>query len=130
MSCDVRYALPRADGAREFEGTIVFLHRLQRGAASRSYGIACAKLAGVPELVLARARVLLAELERGPTGGSLPSGTRSTRDQLTLFERDSTSIRADPHPMLEILRAVDIDRLTPLEALQLVAMLKRMAPTT
>src|SRR5207302_7489313 len=56
--------------AREHAGDIVFLHKLQRGAASRSYGVACAKLAGLPELVLARARAILDELERG---AALPS---------------------------------------------------------
>ncbi|HXN30681.1 MAG TPA: DNA mismatch repair protein MutS, partial [Polyangiaceae bacterium] len=117
--------------AREHEGEIVFLHRLQRGAASRSYGIACARLAGVPEPVLARARVLLAELEQGipPASlapSSLPAGSASGRAQLGLFE-GAPSARIEPHPALETLRAVDVDRLTPLEALGLVASLKKMA---
>ncbi len=111
--------------AREHDGDIVFLHRLQRGAASRSYGIACARLAGVPEPVLARARVMLAELEKGPPA-SLPFATRSSRAQLGLFGGESAAAAA-PHPAIESLRAVDVDRLTPLEALQLVASLKKMA---
>src|SRR5262249_10414329 len=57
--------------AREHLGDIVFLHKLQHGAASRSYGVACARLAGLPEIVLARARALLADLENG---AALPSG--------------------------------------------------------
>jgi DNA mismatch repair protein MutS len=124
--------------AREHEGDIVFLHSLQRGAASRSYGIACARLAGVPEPVLARARALLAELERG---AALPSGAPSSlrarsgqgrRSQLALFDGEAPSLaesfgaRTEPHPALEALRAVDPDRLTPLEALHLVATLKGM----
>jgi DNA mismatch repair protein MutS len=116
--------------ARELEGDIVFLHRLQRGAASRSYGIACARLAGVPEPVLARARALLTELERGPTAAHSPLRARDARPQLALFEADASRPRPPPHPALELLRAVDVDRLTPLEALQLVASLKKMAPTT
>ncbi len=118
--------------AREHEGSIVFLHKLARGAASRSYGVACARLAGLPEVVLARARAMLAELERG---AALPSGAPSSlrarsgagRAQLDLFDGGGGPIKDEPHPALETLRAVDVDRLTPLEALQLVANLKRMA---
>jgi DNA mismatch repair protein MutS len=62
--------------AREHDGDVVFLHKLQRGAASRSYGVACARLAGLPEPVLARARAILSDLEAGaavPSGRSLAS---------------------------------------------------------
>jgi DNA mismatch repair protein MutS len=111
--------------AREHDGDVVFLHRLQRGAASRSYGIACARLAGVPEPVLARARALLGELERGAPG-SVQARSRAARAQLGLFDVEAAA-RPAPHPALESLRSVDVDRLTPLEALQLVASLKKMA---
>jgi DNA mismatch repair protein MutS len=117
--------------AREHEGEVVFLHKLQRGAASRSYGVACARLAGLPEPVLARARAILTELERGaslPSGGasSLRARSRGGRPQLDLF--DAAAARsAEPHPALQTLRAVDVDRLTPLDALQLVASLRKMA---
>jgi len=111
--------------AREHGGDIVFLHRLQRGAASRSYGIACARLAGVPEPVLARARVLLSNLERGPLRRDPPS--TENRAQLGLFEATQAASASSPHPALEALRATDVDRLTPLEALTLVAGLKKMA---
>ncbi len=118
--------------AREHEGDVVFLHKLQRGAASRSYGVACARLAGLPEAVLARARAMLAELERGaalPSGApsSLRARSRAGRSQLDLFDGSAPTAPAPPNPALETLRAVDVDRLTPLEALQLVASLKRMA---
>jgi DNA mismatch repair protein MutS len=120
--------------AREHDGDLVFFHKLQAGAASRSYGVACARLAGVPEPVLARARALLGELERGaalPSGtpASLRARTKAARPQLGLFEAPA-AVSAEPHPALETLRAVDVDRLTPLEALQLVASLKKMAQTT
>jgi DNA mismatch repair protein MutS len=119
--------------AREHEGDVVFLHKLQRGAASRSYGVACARLAGLPEPVLARARALLGELERGaalPSGApsSLRARTRAGRSQLGLF--DAGPAEAPPNPALETLRAVDVDRLTPLDALQLVATLKKLASAT
>jgi len=117
--------------ARELDGDLVFFHKLQRGAASRSYGVACARLAGVPEPVLARARALLGELERGtalPSGApaSLRARSREGRTQLGLFEGGATP-PSEPNPAIEMLRVVDVDRLTPLEALQLVASLKRMA---
>ncbi len=124
--------------AREHQGDIVFLHKLQRGAASRSYGVACARLAGLPEIVLARARVILGELERGaalPSGGraSMRARSREGRPQLDMFDADARSAmpedgsHAAKHPALEMLRAVDIDRLTPLEALQLLANLRNMS---
>ncbi len=118
--------------AREYAGEIVFLHKLQEGAASRSYGVACARIAGLPEPVLARARAILADLERG---AALPSGAHASlrarngagRAQLDLFGGGAPVPEADRHPALETLRAVDVDRLTPLEALGLVASLKKMA---
>jgi len=116
--------------AREHDGDVVFLHKLQRGAASRSYGVACARLAGVPEPVLARARALLGELERGealPSGAYASLRSRAVRPQLDLFDASGPTPQPDPHPALETLRAVDVDRVTPLEALQLLASLKKMA---
>ena len=114
--------------ARELGDDIVFLHKLQRGAASRSYGIAVARLAGLPEPVLARAKAILASLE---AGGELPSGAHASLRargesglaQLDLFAAP-TAEATGAHPALELLRAVDPDRLTPLEALGLVAKLK------
>jgi DNA mismatch repair protein MutS len=118
--------------AREHQGDIIFLHKLQSGAASRSYGVACARLAGLPELVLSRARVILESLERG---SSLPGGAPSTlrgrskngRAQLDLFQGPAVDVpNITKHPVLESLRAVDVERLTPLEALTFVASLKKL----
>ena len=112
--------------AREHEGDIVFFHKLQRGPASRSYGVACARLAGLPEPVLARARALLVDLERG---AALPSGAhaslrgRDRKPQLGLFE--AATPEATPHPVLETLKQLDVNRLTPMEALGLLATLQK-----
>ena len=118
--------------AREHEGDVVFLHKLQRGAASRSYGVACARLAGIPEPVLARARAILADLEKGaalPGGAqaSLRGRTRAGRPQLDLFGGPSSRepVPAPEHGALQILRNLDVDRLTPLEALTLLSTLKQ-----
>jgi len=121
--------------AREHGGTIVFFHKVQRGAASRSYGVACARLAGLPEPVLARAKAILDDLERS---SSLPTGktsraTRGRRDagQLGLFGGPGGSAgeapASTPSPALDMLRALDVERITPIEALTTLAKLKGLA---
>ncbi len=117
--------------AREHEGSVVFLHALVPGPASRSYGIAVARLAGVPASVTARAEAILSTLEGDPTqrGGSASKirGKTATVDtatpQLDLFTAKASS----PHEeeALATIRRADIDRLTPLEALTLLANLKK-----
>jgi DNA mismatch repair protein MutS len=115
--------------AREHEGDLVFLHKLQRGAASRSYGVACARLAGVPESVVARARALLQQFEQGPARLDTPSPAPPLPDvpkpQLDLF--CAVASASPTHPVLDTVRAVDLDRLTPLDAFALVVAMKKMA---
>lgn len=125
--------------AREHAGAIVFFHKVQRGAASRSYGVACARLAGLPEPVLARAKAILDELERTaslPTGGASRGARGLRRDgQLGLFggERragegpgSEAEGRGDTthEAALDLLRALDVERITPIEALTTLAKLK------
>ena len=127
--------------AREHEGSIVFFHKVQRGAASRSYGVACARLAGLPEPVLARARAILGSLERGaasPSGEGKREAKRRV-PQLDLFgsagakpregaaANDVAAAAAPANPALDMLRALDLDRMTPLEALTTLAKLKGLA---
>jgi DNA mismatch repair protein MutS len=113
---------------REWNDDIVFLRKVVPGRSDRSYGIAVARLAGLPPTVVARAREILAGLERDElTRGGRPSltptpGDASTR-QLGLFQAASA-----PHQhLVDRLRGVDIDQLTPLAALTLLADLKREA---
>jgi DNA mismatch repair protein MutS len=108
---------------KEAGGSVVFLRRVEPGAADRSYGIEVAKLAGLPNEVVVRAREVLAEHESSErrlsehlTPGSSNEPERPT--QLTIFTPLS-------QPVLEKLREVDLNRLTPLEALNLLAELKR-----
>jgi DNA mismatch repair protein MutS len=101
---------------REHKGEIVFLRRVVPGGASKSYGIDVARLAGLPRSVIARSREIMTQLE----GGSQALGLGSSR-QLSLLPA------APPSPVLARLAAVDVDRITPLEALQLVAELKSLA---
>ncbi|MBX3209398.1 MAG: DNA mismatch repair protein MutS [Labilithrix sp.] len=121
--------------AREHAGSIVFFHKVQRGAASRSYGVACARLAGLPEPVLARAKAILDDLERS---ASLPTGnaaraprSRKGDGQLGLFgaaDRTSAAPAApQASPALDMLRALDVERITPIEALTTLAKLKGLA---
>ncbi|HEY6727457.1 MAG TPA: DNA mismatch repair protein MutS [Polyangiaceae bacterium] len=110
--------------ARELDEAIIFLHRLVRGAASRSYGVFVAQLAGLPESVLARARGLLASLEAGqhlaPQSG--PRGKRRDTTQLDLFVAPPAN--AVHEDVANHIRALDLDRLTGLEALSLLARFK------
>jgi DNA mismatch repair protein MutS len=95
---------------------IVFLRSLVAGGADRSYGVEVARLAGLPAEVIGRARILLRELEGGTNGagGASRRSARGTDSQLTLFP-------AAAHPVLERLRSVDPDHLTPVQALMLLA---------
>ncbi len=108
---------------KEAGGSVVFLRRVEPGAADRSYGIEVAKLAGLPNEVVVRAREVLAEHESSERRLSehLTPGSSTEPDrpaQLTIFTPLS-------QPVLEKLREVDLNRLTPLEALNLLAELKR-----
>ncbi|MCC6524123.1 MAG: DNA mismatch repair protein MutS [Polyangiaceae bacterium] len=108
--------------AREHAGGIVFLHRLARGAASKSYGVAVAKLAGLPDVVVRRARAILAELERGGRAPAHATTAVAGGDrQLDLFA--SAGERAEREVCAE-LRAIDPEHTTPLEALALLARLR------
>jgi DNA mismatch repair protein MutS len=112
--------------AREWQGDLVLLHELAEGPADRSYGLAVAKLAGVPAAVVARAAAVLARLEKGraETGG-LAAGL----GDLPLFAA-AAELREDLVDALrERLSALDIDALSPREALELLYDLKREAGT-
>ncbi len=106
---------------KEAGGSVVFLRKVEPGAADRSYGIEVAKLAGLPNEVVVRAREVLAEhesAERRLTEHLTPGSQPDRPAQLTIFTPIS-------QPVLEKLREVDLNRLTPLEALNLLAELKK-----
>ena len=119
-------------GVREIDDQILFLHRLQPGGADRSYGIEVGRLAGLPAPVIARARTVLALLEgeaehlvpalapalSGPKRGRV---TPASPDQFGLF------VPAPRHVVVERLRTIDVNTLTPLAAIQLVAELTEQA---
>ncbi len=109
---------------RESGEDIVFLRRLAEGGADRSYGIQVGRLAGLPPPVVRRAREILEELEGSHSGGGEGLGRRRGSQpggdpfpgQLSLFQGD--------HPVLARIRELEIETLTPLEALNLLAELR------
>ncbi|HEX5217120.1 MAG TPA: DNA mismatch repair protein MutS [Vicinamibacterales bacterium] len=110
--------------AREFKDEIVFLHKIVDGRSDRSYGIQVARLAGLPPAVVRRASEILKSLEQDElTRGGRPSlsgAPAANQRQLALFQT-----AAADHPVVDRLRGLDLDRLTPIEALNLLAALKR-----
>jgi DNA mismatch repair protein MutS len=111
--------------ARELDGDIVFLHRLVQGPASQSYGVAVAKLAGLPRSVLARADELLTGFESGEpkaAGRQRSRAPKAPPNQLSLFQ--PASVSSIEKIVLEKLRSVEVERMSPLDALALVADLK------
>jgi DNA mismatch repair protein MutS len=111
----------------EWNGEIIFLRRIVEGGASRSYGIQVARLAGLPEEVVARAREVLANLEQGELDEKgmprLAHGKKGDRkegkDQLSLFGVRNGRICRELHQ-------IDLNCLTPLEALELLDSWKKM----
>jgi DNA mismatch repair protein MutS len=104
---------------KEWQGSVIFLHRVVPGPADRSYGIHVAKLAGVPTPVCTRAQEVLRQLERQELKVLEAAAPGPPPRQLPLFPAEDT--------LAARLRALDLDRVTPLEALSTLAELKREA---
>jgi DNA mismatch repair protein MutS len=104
---------------REHKNEIVFLRRVVAGGASKSYGIDVARLAGLPRSVIARSRQIMSQLEAGSQARGFGSSP-----QLSLLAPAAT---APVSPVIARLAAIDVNRITPLEALQLLAELKSIA---
>ena len=113
-------SLEKADNlttkVREKGEEVVFLRRIEPGVADRSYGIHVARMAGIPREVLRRARQVLAGLEaprRGPAG-------RLDANQMDLFSAPAPPLEPEPDPLIDEIRAIDADELTPRQALDLL----------
>lgn len=131
---DITSFLPRARNynfaVREQPDGITFLRKLNRGPAGKSYGIAVARLAGLPLDVIERARELLDRFEAGEqrTTRRYPAGdTRDLRAEPEQIRAADSPI--PPHPLLARLLETEPDRISPLEALTLLTELRRMAET-
>jgi DNA mismatch repair protein MutS len=130
--CELARTRPQVENVNiavsEVGGRVIFLRRLRAGGASRSYGIQVAKLAGLPEGVLARAREILANLEldsedsvgRPRLARDRGGDSEPPQGQLSLFSGREEVLRDE-------LLGVDVDKLTPLEALNILADLRAKA---
>ncbi len=112
---------------KEWNDEIIFLHKLLEGGTNRSYGIQVARLAGIPEKIIKRAKKVLANIEKyghvleGRDGGRAAAKKAGTGQvQLTLFESPESVV-------MEKLRQADIAAMTPLDALNYLSMLKEKA---
>jgi DNA mismatch repair protein MutS len=112
---------------KEWDGDVIFLHEVKKGAADRSYGVQVAQLAGLPAAVIARARVVLEALEKGEREGGAKQKTLI--DDLPLFSMTPAPPRAAPKlsALDKMMEAVLPDELTPREALDLIYKLKEAA---
>ena len=113
---------------KEWEGEVIFLHEVRKGAADRSYGVQVARLAGLPDAVVARARIVLDALEKGEREG----GTRQKAliDDLPLFAATPAPVVAQSpaaSPAAEMLDSIQPDELTAKEALDLIYRLKELS---
>jgi len=108
--------------ATEYQDHIVFLHNIKEGPASRSYGLQVAKLAGIPTAVLSAAREKLTELERGKKTGA--TGLHGALQAPAPSPQTDLFGGTAPHPVVELLEALDVDDLSPRVALQKLYELK------
>jgi DNA mismatch repair protein MutS len=100
--------------------TIVWLRKIAPGGTDKSYGIQVARLAGMPEEVVARAKEVLGDLEAsGKVQKPGKVSARTEQVQLTFFE-------AEEHPVVQAMKGLDVETLTPLEALTTLAELQKL----
>ncbi len=115
---------------REAGDTVVFLHRIVRGGADKSFGVHVAQLAGLPEAVVARAREILERLEaskfnsKAVRSSADEAGKRLNRPEDTRTQQMDFAALLPYHDILEEIKALDVDQMTPIDALYLVNRLK------
>ncbi len=110
---------------KEWQGEVIFLHEVRKGAADRSYGVQVAQLAGLPASVVERARVVLEALEQGEREGG--AAQKAFIDDLPLFSVAPPPPPAKPSPLTSMLDRIHPDELSPREALDLIYKLKEAA---
>jgi DNA mismatch repair protein MutS len=115
---EVAKSLPRIQclnvAVTEEGGKVVFLHKIVPGGADKSYGVHVAQFAGIPRPVIHRAEEVLAELEQK---GEEKTRRRAMRDMLPATTMQMTLFSAEPHPLIEEIKQLSIDELTPIEAI-------------
>jgi DNA mismatch repair protein MutS len=115
---EVAKSLPRVKcmnvAVTEEDGKVVFLHKIIPGGADKSYGVHVAQLAGIPRPVIHRAEEILAELEQK---GDAKMRHKAMRDMETPSVLQMTLFSAEQHPLIEEIKQLAIDELTPIEAI-------------
>ena len=110
---------------KEWNDRVIFLRKLVEGGTSRSYGIQVARLAGLPQGVIDRAKEVLHNLEQGEfTEGGLPKLAASRKKKPAWETHQPTLFQSPPDPLRETLKEIDPNQLTPLEALNLLHEMK------
>lgn len=118
----VNYQVAVDDGGEE----VVFLHRILPGRADRSYGVHVAQMAGLPKAVVQRAEEILTDLERSGAAG--PRRLTELNEQTARAKKTATQVGlfAELHPAMHALRSLDLNGLTPLDALNRLYELQKM----
>ncbi|MBA3908629.1 MAG: DNA mismatch repair protein MutS [Rhodobacter sp.] len=112
---------------KEWEGEVIFLHEVRKGAADRSYGVQVARLAGLPASVIERAKVVLDTLEKGEREGG---PQKALIDDLPLFRAtplQAPMVFAKTSAVEDLLAEIHPDELSPIEALKLIYELKQVS---
>ncbi len=110
---------------KEWNERVIFLRKLVEGGTSRSYGIQVARLAGLPQAVIDRAKEILNNLEQGEfTDAGIPKLAASRKKKPTWETHQRTLFQSPPDPLRETLKKIDLNQLTPLEALNLLHEMK------
>ncbi len=113
---------------KEWGGEIIFLRKVVEGGTNRSYGIQVARLAGLPDKVIDRAREILSNLERGEFDAmGMPKLARSKAGASKPKSPFQPSLFSQPDPIRSELKKIDPDQMTPIEALKVLSELKKKA---
>ena len=115
---------------QEHDGKVVFLRTLEPGSADHSYGIEVARMAGLPASVLDRARQILAKLEAQPIEVGTMRAPESTNEASAAAVQLSLFAMEEAHPVVERVRTLDCENMTPLQALITLAELKQLTMET
>ncbi len=125
---EVAQLLPRVHclnvAVTEEAGNIVFLRKIVPGGADRSYGVHVAQLAGIPRPVIHRAEEILEELENK---GDAKTRRKAMRDMTMPAAWQMTLVASEPHPLVEEIKTLAIDELTPIEAISKLYELQQRA---
>ncbi|MGH7187946.1 MAG: DNA mismatch repair protein MutS, partial [Acetobacteraceae bacterium] len=121
LSTELPRLHPHAMRVKEWRGDVIFLHEVAEGTAGRSFGVAVARLAGVPPQVVARAAALLARLEERGAGVTVPA-------ELPLFAAATPKIESEADPLHALVAALDPDSLSPKAAHEMLYRLKALVP--